>query len=168
MESKIKKKILNINNLKEVVEKERELGKKIVFCSGSYDVLHPGHEIFFEQCKEFGDILIVSVGRDSVVKKLKGPKRPINPEMNRIFLVASMQEVDYVILGEEEIRPGKIDFYSIIKKIKPDFYVLNDDDSAIKEKQRLCDEIGIELGLVSRTVPEYLRPTSSTEITENF
>lgn len=149
---KIEDKILNLENIKEVIEKEKSEGKKIAFCSGCYDIVHSGHAVFFEKCKEFVDILVVCIGRDCVVKKLKGEKRPIISEKNRGFLIAAMQDVDYVILGEEveEMRPGKIDFYNIIRKIKPDVFILNDDDSAIKEKQKLCEEIGAELKLISR------------------
>lgn len=56
--------------------------------------------------------------------------------MNRLFLVASMQDVDFVILNEEEILPGKIDFYNTINLVKPDIFIVNDDDSAINEKKR--------------------------------
>ena len=42
--------------------------------------------------------------------------------------------------------------------------VLNDDDSAVKEKKVLCNELNIELKLVPRTIPKFLKPTSSTEI----
>ncbi|MDP4227487.1 MAG: hypothetical protein Q8910_13995, partial [Bacteroidota bacterium] len=44
-------------------------GKKIVFCTGCYDILQSGHAVFFNQCKEFGDILVVGVGRDVVIQQ---------------------------------------------------------------------------------------------------
>jgi len=157
-------KILNKESLDSKIKEIKNNGKTIVFCSGCYDILQPGHVIFFNQCKEFGDILIVGIGRDSTIRQLKGENRPINHENNRAFLIASMENVDYVILNDKNILPGKIDFYDLLQRIKPDFFVLNEDDSAIEEKTKLCEKLRINLKLVKRIVPEYLFPTSSTEI----
>jgi len=157
-------KIIALDKLQDEMKAIRKSSPKIAFCTGCFDILHSGHAVFFNQCKQFCDLLVVGVGRDLVVKKLKGSNRPINPERNRAFLVASMQDVDFVILNEENIIKNKIDFYNVIKTIKPNFFVLNDDDSAIKCKKEICDELGITLKLVPRVVPEYLKPTSSTEI----
>ena len=68
--------------------------KKIVFCTGCFDILQSGHAVFFNQCRQKGDILVVGVGRDQVITELKGPCRPVNPENNRVYLVAAFQEVD--------------------------------------------------------------------------
>ncbi len=110
------------------------------------------------------DILVVGVGRDTTITKLKGPGRPINHENERVFLVSQFKSVDYAILDDEEMLPGKIDFYSIIKELKPDLFILNDDDSAIREKRELCNSLGIELKLIPRATPESLKPNSSTKL----
>ena len=164
MEMEILNKILDLKTLDTKIKNLKSQQKTIVFCSGCYDILQPGHVIFFNQCKEFADILIVGIGRDSTIKRLKGEGRPVNPENNRAFLIASLENVDYTILNDKEILPGKIDFTKILETIKPNVFVLNNDDSAIKEKSELCKKLNIELKLVSRTVPNYLKPTSSTEI----
>lgn len=159
-------KILDSSNISDICQKLRNEGKTIAVCSGSYDLLQSGHAVFFQQCKEFADILIVSVGKDSVIQKLKGNSRPINPEQNRLFLIASMQNVDYAILGDDvdKMLPGKLDFCSTLQNAKPHFFILNDNDSAIAEKKELCNRLGIQLKLVPRIVPGFLKPTSSTEI----
>lgn len=138
--------------------------KSIVFCTGCFDVLQSGHSIFFEQCKQNGDIVVVGVGRDSTISKLKGRGRPVNAEYNRAYLLASFKDVDYVILNDAEIDSGKIDFNTVIRNLKPNIFVLNDDDSGISEKQKLCNELGIKLVLVKREVPDFLEPTSTTKI----
>ena len=148
----------------EDLPKLRKRHARIALCSGCYDVLQSGHAVFFEQCKAFADALVVSVGRDDTVRTLKGPGRPVNPENNRLFLVAALEDVDYAVLGDEEVRPGKIDFYEVMRALRPDVFVLNSDDRAVVEKEALCRELGVELRLVERTVPEFLTPTSTTEI----
>ncbi len=140
--------------------------KKIALCSGCFDVFHSGHTVFFEQCKELCDILIVSVGSDSVIRKIKGPGRPVNFQNNRVFLVAAVGNVDYAILGgeAENMKNGKIDFYEIIKNLKPNMLILNDDDSSVKEKNKLCKDSNVELKVVKRFVPSFLDSVSSTKI----
>lgn len=136
---------------------------RIGICTGCYDVLQSGHAVFFEQCKEYCDTLFVVVGRASVVSKQK-PGRPINTDNNRMFLVAAIQAVDYVFLGDNRLLPGKIDCFSLCELLPPDVYILNDDDSGILEKKAFCAEKGIAIQLVARTVPDFLVATSTTEI----
>jgi cytidyltransferase-like protein len=166
MLEKIRLKILTENKLKEV--RKNHVGKKIAFCTGCYDILQSGHAVFFSQCKELADILVVGVGRDIVITALKGSGRPINPENNRLYLVAAMSEVDYAVLNNKEINQGKIDFESIIEKLRPDIFILNSDDSGLSTKQELCSRYGIEIKFVSRIVPEELEPTSTSRIIDKI
>ncbi len=158
----IKAKVLSSDDLKGL--RKVQAGKRIVFCSGCFDILQSGHAVFFNQCKQFGDILVVGIGKDITVQHIKGPDRPVNPEMNRLYLVAAFQEVDFVALNDDEIGEDKIDFYDKLALLKPDVLVLNDDDNAIASKRALCEKHGIEFVLVPRIVPEELVPTSTSKI----
>jgi rfaE bifunctional protein nucleotidyltransferase chain/domain len=162
----IRSKILNISQLKQIRNKYK--AKKIVFCTGCFDILQSGHAVFFSQCKEVGDILVVGVGSDSVISKLKGTGRPVNPENNRVYLVAAMQEVDFAVLNGNEIEEGKIDFRNVIDALKPDIFVINSDDSALAEKKALCEKFNIELKQVDRIVPNELDATSTTRIIDKI
>ncbi|MFO7658530.1 MAG: adenylyltransferase/cytidyltransferase family protein [Bacteroidales bacterium] len=142
--------------------------KKIVFCSGCYDILQSGHAVFFSQCKQFGDMLVVGVGRDEVINKLKGPGRPVNPENNRLYLVAAMQDVDYTVLNDPEIFGKKVDFKIILEHLHPDVFVLNDDDSGIEEKRAICEINGTRVELVKRVVPPELEATSTSRIIDKI
>jgi cytidyltransferase-like protein len=166
MIDRIKAKILTKNKLSEV--RKNHPGKKIAFCTGCFDILQSGHAIFFNQCKELADILVVGVGSDSVITRLKGPGRPVNPENNRVYLVAAMHEVDYATLNGDEIISGKIDFQSVVEQLIPDIFVLNDDDSDLASKEEFCKQYGIVIKLVSRIVPEELEPTSTTRIIDKI
>ncbi len=160
----IARKVVQGNDLQSI----RKNHSSIVFCSGCYDILQSGHAVFFNQCKQFAKTLVVGVGRDSTLRTLKGPTRPINPENNRLYLVAALEDVDYAILNDKEIREGKIDFQSILESLRPDVFVINDDDSALKEKAAICNRLGIRIEQVSRIVPEELTPTSSTQIAQKI
>ena len=155
---------LFINQEKLTEVRSENQGKTIVFCSGCYDILHSGHVVFFDQCKSLGDVLVVGVGSDKVVRELKGSERPVNPENNRAYLVSALETVDFAVINEEEISEGKIDFAHMFKLLKPDVFVLNDDDSGLVQKEEFCRDNNIEFKTVSRTVPEFLTPVSSTHI----
>jgi len=158
----IKAKIKNANELQQLRSQNAE--KKIVFCTGCYDILQSGHAVFFNQCRSFGDLLVVGVGRDATLTTLKGPGRPVNPENNRLYLVAALQDVDYTVLNDHEIGAGKIDFEQVLSALRPDVFILNRDDSAIAQKQVLCDRLDIRIQFVDREVPIELVPTSTTHI----
>lgn len=158
----IKAKVLRANDLEGL--RKNHADKRIIFCSGCFDILQSGHAVFFNQCKQFGDILVVGIGKDITVEHLKGADRPVNPEMNRLYLVAAFQEVDFVVLNDEKIGDNKIDFYEKLALLKPDVFVLNDDDNAAAPKKALCKRHGIAFILVPRIVPEELIPTSTSKI----
>jgi D-glycero-alpha-D-manno-heptose-7-phosphate kinase len=158
----IRAKVLKFHQLAEVRNKNHE--KTIVFATGCYDILQSGHAVFFNQCKSYGDILVVGVGKDETLRQLKGPGRPVNPENNRLYLVAAMEDVTYAVLNDNQIGEGKIDFKEVLTALKPNIFILNDDDSSVGPKQQLCDALGVKIEFVKREVPEELLPTSTTNI----
>jgi D-glycero-beta-D-manno-heptose 1-phosphate adenylyltransferase len=72
--------------------------QKIVFTNGCFDLLHPGHIQTLESARALGDALIVGLNSDTSVQELKGPRRPILPELERAELLASLEAVDAVII----------------------------------------------------------------------
>ncbi len=113
--------IVSLQELLEILEKERSNGKKVIFTNGCFDLLHAGHVDYLEKAKTLGDILIVAINSDSSVKRIKGNKRPIISQEQRAKLVDSLKFVDFVILFEED-TPEKL-----IKAIKPDILVKGGD-----------------------------------------
>ncbi|MBP1669153.1 MAG: ADP-heptose synthase, D-beta-D-heptose 7-phosphate kinase / D-beta-D-heptose 1-phosphate [Bacteroidetes bacterium] len=162
----IRNKVITAGRLKEI--RQNSQNKKIVFCSGCYDILQSGHAVFFSQCRQFGDILVVGVGRDEIISRLKGPGRPVNPENNRLYLVASLQDVDYAVLNDSQLSAGKIDFQEVMQELHPDVFVLNSDDTGIEEKKELCDRLGTKMEFVQRIVPPELELTSTTRIIDKI
>ncbi len=71
-------------------------GKKIVHCHGTFDLLHPGHIIHFEEAKALGDILVVTITAEKYVNK--GPGRPYFNDELRVKYLASLEYVDYVVV----------------------------------------------------------------------
>jgi D-beta-D-heptose 7-phosphate kinase/D-beta-D-heptose 1-phosphate adenosyltransferase len=114
----------------------RKRNKKIVFTNGVFDVLHLGHVKYLETAKGFGDILIVGVNADASVKRLKGEERPINPEYDRAYLLASLNAVDFVVIFEEDTP------YELIKALKPEILVKGGDyEGKVVVGSDLVDEV---------------------------
>jgi D-beta-D-heptose 7-phosphate kinase/D-beta-D-heptose 1-phosphate adenosyltransferase len=113
--------IIKINNLLKKIKLFRENGKRIVFTNGCFDIIHSGHIRVFKKCRSLGDIVIVGLNSDSSVRRLKGPKRPINNQKDRAEVVDSIRYVDYVVIFNE-LTP-----YKVIKMIRPDFLVKGGD-----------------------------------------
>lgn len=156
----IESKILDIKELSEIRSSNPD--KEIVLCGGSFDIAHAGHIFYLEACKRLGDILVVSVVRDSIIKQRKGPTRPIISEYHRLALVAAFQNVDYVVLGEEELRmPGEIDYYQTLISLMPDKYAASFQDSDLDYKRKLCEGLGIEFVCIQDAPPENMQLSTS-------
>ena len=94
-----------------------------IFTNGCFDILHRGHVELLNFCKSQGSELIVGLNSDESVKNLKGPKRPINSEEDRKFMLLNLKSVDQVIIFDEDTP------YNLIKEIKPDIIVKGGDYS---------------------------------------
>lgn len=77
-------------------------GKKIVFTNGCFDILHKGHVSYLNEARKLGDLLVIGLNSDASVKRLKGPERPINNEIDRQFVMKNLKAVDFVEIFEED------------------------------------------------------------------
>ena len=111
---KTQAKIISFDKIPEVVRKEKELGNKIVQCHGTFDLIHPGHVIHFEESKGMGDKLIVTVTGEKFVNK--GPGRPYFNDDLRLKSLTALESVDYVVIVP---FPAAVE---AIKAVTPDIY----------------------------------------------
>ncbi|MDC1387029.1 D-glycero-beta-D-manno-heptose-7-phosphate kinase [Candidatus Thioglobus sp.] len=142
--------IKTLDEIKIISADLKERGKKIVFTNGCFDLLHAGHVKYLETAKSFGDILILGLNSDRSVRAIKGPKRPINNETDRAYIVAALEVVDYVIIFDEDTP------YNLIKTIKPQALVKGKDYEGKKVSgQDIVDEL---------ILVDLIRGKSSTQI----
>ena len=86
--------------------------RRIITTNGCFDILHKGHVDYLRKAKGLGDVLIVAINSDEVIKKLKGKDRPINDALSRAEVLAALSCVDYVTIF---IDRDPIRFVSFIK-----------------------------------------------------
>jgi rfaE bifunctional protein nucleotidyltransferase chain/domain len=114
-------KIKTIQELRPLLDILRAAGRKIVFTNGCFDLIHTGHTRYLAKAKSFGDLLIVAVNSDASVRGIKGEKRPINSDAERMETLAALESVDYVVLFNEP------DPHRIIAELQPDVLVKGGD-----------------------------------------
>jgi len=80
---------------------ERDAGRTVVLANGCFDLLHAGHVRYLLGAAAEGDVLVVALNSDASVRRNKGPGRPVQPERDRVEVIAAMGCVDYVtVFGE--------------------------------------------------------------------
>jgi rfaE bifunctional protein nucleotidyltransferase chain/domain len=115
-----KDKIFGREALLSTLAQWREQGKKVVFTNGCFDLLHLGHVDYLEKARHLGDALVVGLNTDSSVSRLK-PGRPLQDELSRARILASLLFVDAVVLFDE---PTPLE---LITLVQPDILVKGDD-----------------------------------------
>jgi len=132
----------HIKTLDEITLLSKELkarDKKIIFTNGCFDILHAGHVRYLETAKSYGDVLILGLNSDRSVSILKGEGRPINTQLDRAYILAALEAVDYVVIFDDETP------YDLIKAVKPHILVKGGD---YEGKQVIGEDIADELKLV--------------------
>jgi len=99
----------------------RQVGEKVVFTNGVFDLLHRGHVEYLEEAAGLGDRLVVGINADASVRRLKGDQRPLVPEHERAELVAALQCVDLCVIFDED-TPERL-----IRDVGPDVLVKGGD-----------------------------------------
>ena len=101
--------------------KWRAAGERITLTNGCFDILHVGHVRYLRAARELGGKLIVAVNDNESVRALKGEGRPVMPAEERAEILASLSDVDAVVIFPEK------DVRAIIREISPDFHAKGTD-----------------------------------------
>ena len=133
------------------------MNKKKVLVSGCYDLLHAGHIAFFKTAAQYGN-LYVSIGKDENLFSLKG-KRPYFTQEERTYMVGAVKYVTEAFVASGD---GMLDFEEDLKRLKPDYFVVNS-DGFTEGKKRLCEENNVELIVLERIPEEGLPVRSSSQ-----
>ena len=72
-------------------DEARTAGFRVVLTNGVFDLLHRGHVDYLQRSAALGDRLLVAVNSDDSVRALKGPRRPINGELDRAYVLAGLR-----------------------------------------------------------------------------
>ena len=115
------KKLKNLPELLVQLQQDKYSGQKIVFTNGCFDILHKGHVAYLQAAKDLGDKLVLGLNSDQSVQKLKGPKRPLNNQEDRAFVLAGLESIDYIVVFYEETP------HELLAEVRPDILVKGGD-----------------------------------------
>ena len=120
---------------------------RVVFIGGGFELIHYGHVYTISRARSLGDVLVVSVARDSTIRKRK-KREPLINEGDRVRLLSSLRDVDAAILGVEG------DIYVTLQKVKPDIVALGYDQYHLEgEVEREALKRGMKLKVVRLDSP---------------
>jgi D-beta-D-heptose 7-phosphate kinase / D-beta-D-heptose 1-phosphate adenosyltransferase len=94
--------ILEREKAAELARNWTESRLRVGFTNGCFDLLHPGHLKVLETARAHCDRLLVGLNSDQSVRRLKGPSRPVQDEISRALVLASLACVDGVVIFDEE------------------------------------------------------------------
>jgi D-beta-D-heptose 7-phosphate kinase/D-beta-D-heptose 1-phosphate adenosyltransferase len=113
--------MLNKNILIKKCDNYRRSSSSIVFSNGCFDLLHKGHIDLLSTASKLGEILIVGLNSDSSIKRIKGPKRPIQNQEVRKKKLLKLKFVNDVFIFDEDTP------LNLICMLKPKFLVKGGD-----------------------------------------
>ncbi len=127
------------------------MGMKKVLVSGCYDIIHAGHIRFFEAARRYGDHLTVCFASDPVLLLAKKRKSAVT-EASKKMILASLRCVDGVVMSSD-LDPV-FDYKTHLEKMRPDVFVVTDDDKQLEAKRALCEKNGVQLVVIPRQFSE--------------
>ena len=133
-------------------------GKRVVFASGAFDLLHPGHVRLLEQARSYGDIVVVGIesdasSHDSHASLPGRPRRPITPSTERAEIVAALAAADFAV----EFDPNSSPPFAV--RLVPDVIVRGGNPASHKKALQLGDSSS---SAASKVIYIPLEPGHST------
>jgi D-beta-D-heptose 7-phosphate kinase / D-beta-D-heptose 1-phosphate adenosyltransferase len=110
-------KVLSLPDAIERSQTWMQSGLVVGFTNGCFDLLHPGHLRLLETARAHCDRLLVGLNSDQSVKRLKGDSRPVQDEMSRALILASLSCIDGVVIFGEDTP------LELIRALRPNLLV---------------------------------------------
>ncbi|MGA7573890.1 MAG: adenylyltransferase/cytidyltransferase family protein [Terriglobales bacterium] len=121
MSATLHPKVVSRDELRQLVADWRRAGNRVTLANGCFDLLHVGHVRYLHAARDIGGKLIVAVNADESVRALKGEGRPVMPAEERAEILASLADVDAVVIFPEK------DVRALVREIRPDFHAKGTD-----------------------------------------
>jgi cytidyltransferase-like protein len=158
--------IVELDELKKI--RETNSNKSIIYCSGTFDIFHAGHVLFLKECSDLGECLVVGVGCDEAVKRLKGPTRPVINERLRIEVINSIGVVDYCFI-DRQLGVKPLDGLDVIlEALRPTVYVVNEDGYDLEARRKIAEVTDVEFKVLKRKAPASFDGISTTAIIDKI
>jgi glycerol-3-phosphate cytidylyltransferase len=91
------------------------------FTCGAFDLLHAGHALMLEECKNHCDYLIVGLQKDPSIDR-KNKNKPVQDYKERDIMIKSIRWIDKVVYYDTEY-----DLYKLLQDLAPDIRIVGAD-----------------------------------------
>lgn len=117
-------------------------GKRVVFVSGCFDIIHPGHIEFLEKAATLGDVLVVGVLADAYIQTKK-KRQAVYSQKKRAQIISALKPVTHVVLTpfEEGLYPS----LAVIRILRPTLFFRQEKRHAYLPLQEELNKLGITL-----------------------
>lgn len=136
----------------------KDIGAKVVFTNGCFDLIHRGHVTYLQKASAHGEALFLGLNTDESVRRLKGPNRPILSLEDRAGVLAALECIDYIIPFAEDTPKN------LIAALLPDVLIKGGDYQLEEIVGR--EEVESHGGIVT-TIP-LIEGQSTTHIIEKI
>lgn len=138
-------KLKTLDEMKPIMKRLKEEGKRVVWTNGCFDILHVGHITYLLAAREQGDVLLVGLNSDRSVRENKGEGRPVIREEERATVLSALECVDYVLIfdGKTPMR--------LLEELEPGVYAKGGDytlDTIVQEERRLVEGYGGSIAII--------------------
>ena len=151
-------KIITRDQAIQIRNRLKDIGAKVVFTNGCFDLIHRGHVTYLQKASAHGEALFLGLNTDESVSRLKGSDRPILPLEDRAGVLAALECIDYIIPFAEDTPKN------LIAALLPDVLIKGGDYQPEEIVGR--EEVESQGGIVT-TIP-LIEGQSTTHIIENI
>ncbi len=132
----------------------REKGQKIGLTSGSFDLIHFHHALYFIRCRRYCDLLVVGVDSDELVRGRKGEGRPLIYDSRRVVMVDMIKPVTFAFVM------NSVEEFGLAARITAPDVIFKSDAFLGREEEIVGKEYAKEVKII-RDVVDH---SSTTEI----
>ena len=151
-------KIITRDQAIQIRNRLKDIGAKVVFTNGCFDLIHRGHVTYLQKASAHGEALFLGLNTDESVSRLKGSDRPILPLEDRAGVLAALECIDYIIPFAEDTPKN------LIAALLPDVLIKGGDYQPEEIVGR--EEVESQGGIVA-TIP-LIEGQSTTHIIKNI
>lgn len=142
------------------------LPNEIIYTAGCFDLTHLGHFEYLKKIKSDhqSKVFVVGIGSDKVVSKIKGSDRPVISQEIRASIVSVSPFVDFVVINDEEIIDGEVDYINVFNNLLPDYMCVPSDCKNDRPNIEFCSRSGVNIIRTEKSKIE----TSTTKIVQSI
>lgn len=153
-------KIFNYNQI-EILDNYLRIHKNnYLITNGCFDLIHSGHIHVLEECYKICPNIVLFINTDEAVRELKGSNRPHIPIKERLYIMASIMFISFVVpLPNTRL-------YDVFERCTPKYWAKGGDYTldTLDQKERL---MAVTKGIDIKLIPP-LKGKSTTNIVDKI